>query len=334
MAESTLGMALLDLKQSVGQWEGWGSDDTAWTASQLAYIESRIKDGLRQFYLPPRLPGQTRGHRWSFLRPIESTTLYGQYSTGTVTIAAGTPTVVTLTDGVFPTWVADGTGTSYFMIDGTAYAVALRDGDTQITLSTAADAAAGADYSVYRLTSPMPDLFAGVDGGFLTFDINSGEIYRIPIVGEAQIRAYTQGTLEFGRPTLAAIQPRAHSGSGSISTRFDVVTWPIAEQNYTVRFRCLINPDMLDLAHDDVYPPGGAVHAQTIEASCLAAAEFKKMDAKGAQWERFMERLDASIQEDLRQVSTFHGLNEDHGDDCPVNRSRVTSLLFEGVEYD
>jgi hypothetical protein len=54
---------------------------STWTVAQLEDIDTYVDGGLRQFYWPPILPGETRAHNWSFLSP--ATTLTTTASTAT-----------------------------------------------------------------------------------------------------------------------------------------------------------------------------------------------------------------------------------------------------------
>jgi hypothetical protein len=57
------------LKAQIGFYLGW-KDPAAWTATQIAELNTVIARGLRQFYTPPVLPNEAAIHQWSFLRPI------------------------------------------------------------------------------------------------------------------------------------------------------------------------------------------------------------------------------------------------------------------------
>lgn len=77
--ESTLSLKLSDLEAEVGMFLGYGRganfSETAWSTSQQAVITSCVKSGLRQFYFPPLLEGQSQAYDWSFLRPSMLLTL-------------------------------------------------------------------------------------------------------------------------------------------------------------------------------------------------------------------------------------------------------------------
>jgi len=67
VAESTLSLQYTDLAGEVGFLLGYGRGaelgDPAWTPQQQTAIDSCVKSGLRNFYVP------TEGYDWSFMRP-------------------------------------------------------------------------------------------------------------------------------------------------------------------------------------------------------------------------------------------------------------------------
>ncbi len=70
MPESAWSLQLSQFRKAVGYYLGYGRGAiAAWTDEQLEDIDDCIDSGLRQFYSPPILPGETRVHQWTFLRP-------------------------------------------------------------------------------------------------------------------------------------------------------------------------------------------------------------------------------------------------------------------------
>lgn len=67
--ESTLALTLSDLQVEVAFLLGFSRSTSAWTDEEAAVVSSCIRSGLRQFYVPPILPGMVASHEWSFLRP-------------------------------------------------------------------------------------------------------------------------------------------------------------------------------------------------------------------------------------------------------------------------
>lgn len=143
MADSSLGITLADLRSEVvTQWKG-NVDYDDLTANEKAFVDRVVASGLRRFYYPEILPGENQAHVWGFLTPTASLVLNGPYTTGTIAISG---TTVTLSGGTWPTWAAS----ADLIVGGTAYQIASRDSDTQLTIGTSATVAAGTAYSLNR----------------------------------------------------------------------------------------------------------------------------------------------------------------------------------------
>lgn len=84
--ESTLSLALTDLRKEVGWY--WLGERTAanWSADELTQIDDIINSGLRQFYHPPPGGIVPIGHKWSFMEP--TTTLSTVAGTDDYTLSA------------------------------------------------------------------------------------------------------------------------------------------------------------------------------------------------------------------------------------------------------
>ena len=97
--ESTLSIALTDLRKEVG-WLWLGERDSAnWSTDETDQIDEMINSGLRQFYHPPPTPMYPKGHRWTFLEP--TTTLTTVSGTEDYTLSAdfgGLIGLITYTD--------------------------------------------------------------------------------------------------------------------------------------------------------------------------------------------------------------------------------------------
>ena len=239
MAESTLSVTYADLQREVIYFIGWGTSVSGLTSDQLAMVNGCVNEGLRQFYAPPRLPGQAKAHRWSFLRPVKK-------------------------------------------------------------IKTVANIG---NYD-------LPDMFAAMDGP-LTYTSHHGWRAPIKIVGESQIRSM-QNIFRYGQPAFAAIRPKENLGTGTTGQRFELILYPTPNAEHELEFRCRINPEAMSTFNPaNTYPPGGSVHGSTIVASCLAATEEKNNGGKGPKWERFIERLVASIDADLEQAPDSLGINRD-----------------------
>ena len=63
------------LNNLIGQHLGYGPNEDTWTTGQTAKIKEAVRQGKRNFILPPLLPGEKRVHEWSFLRPFSTLNL-------------------------------------------------------------------------------------------------------------------------------------------------------------------------------------------------------------------------------------------------------------------
>lgn len=131
-----------------------------------------------------------------------------------------------------------------------------------------------------------------------------GDMWRIPIVNEAELRAaYAKNPL-IGRPKYAALRPQrkpdvGESGETQDGTSiqvFEVMFYPFPDQDYTLEYRYTRRPAKLDVLTG--FPQGASFHSEMFMAACLAAAELHKTGTRGALHEHYKELLDQSIKLD------------------------------------
>lgn len=68
------------LERLVGRELGYGPSAGGWSRTQAEHVNEAIRQGLRQFYSPPVLPGQRHQHEWSFLKQVgHITTVASQF---------------------------------------------------------------------------------------------------------------------------------------------------------------------------------------------------------------------------------------------------------------
>jgi len=328
--ESTLSSQYSDLQKAIGHSYGIGMDTDNWTENQTSIVDMIIKKGLRQFYFPPRVYEGEAPHEWGFLKPTVTLDTVGSYSTGTIAITNG-ETTVTLSDGTWPSWAyTHGT----LVVDNTEYSIASRDSDTELTLSSAwsEDTITEDDYTLrHNGNYDLPDDYGGIEGN-MTFEPSEFKP-GIRIVGEGRIRSLRSGQTTRQYPRYAAIRPKTTDGTGG--QRFEVLFFPIPNDAYALSYKKLILASALTAVTK--YPYGGAMHAETIEASCLAALELQEDEQRGPKYQHFMERLAASIQIDKKSNSAdYFGYIGDNSDavhrDSP---SRVhTPTMTNFVTYN
>lgn len=287
-----LTLTYASLRREIGRFLGYGRDPDAWADGSDAAtdVEDILRSGVRRVITPPPLPGERYSHEWSFLRPVATLTTTEPYTTGTVTISSG---VVTLTDGTWPSWAAQGTLT----VEGGTYAVASRTSDTVIVLSdTSVDEADDSSYSLGRPAYDLPDDFAMVDGPMIYAAGQSILQSPIPRVSEYDLLNELNFTILSGYPRKYAIRPK--SIDMTETTKYELLLSPIPDAAYSLYYHYRVAIPALD--SENTTPPGGDVHGELYLEACLAAAEQKLHDMAGLHSARFMECLVASVSHDRK----------------------------------
>jgi len=72
---SSLSLSLDYLRREVSDFLAWGRTYLTLSNDQQGRVDSVIESGLRQFYFPMPISGETTAHEWSFLTPQASVTL-------------------------------------------------------------------------------------------------------------------------------------------------------------------------------------------------------------------------------------------------------------------
>lgn len=325
MAESTLGYTWTTLKQRIAFDRGWGMTLGSLTAEQVTQVEAIVQEGTSQFVVPPVLPGQANAHEWSFLRIIQEIQTNEKYDTGTVT-TNGT-TTITLATGTWPSWAASG---KIRVSDGPPLDVATRSSDSVVLLASAytGTSASGLTYELIQDDYPLADDFQRLDGPITYLD---GESWcPITVVPESAIRIKRQVGTRTGPPMLAAVRIRQLPGASGL--RHELMLYPEPDDAYNLSFRYFSIPNLM--SDSLTYPPGGALHSQTLLASCLAiaASMFREEYAAERQLE-FMRRLTASISLDARSHRPgVIGYNRDTSDYQYEDGQAATPVTYHG-EY-
>lgn len=243
MPESTLSLTYSELQAETGFYLGFGrgSDfsDTAWTTRQTLAINNAVKAGIRMFYFPAALPGDSASHDWSFMRPTRTITF----------------------------------------IDG----------------------ASSAD---------LPDDFGGMEGEVQIVNANR-TFTSVPQTNEQRLNElYARFPDVTGQPQYCAVR-QPSTTSLNKGQRSNLYVYPLADQDYTLQIQYYILPDALSTTFP--YALGGATHAETIKAACLAAAEMDQNNERGIRYEQFVERMRASVSLDRRNKAQTLGYNADRG---------------------
>lgn len=161
-------------------------------------------------------------------------------------------------------------------------------------------------------TYDLPEAFGHLVGT-LTFGAN--EAYRpLRTTGENRIREYLQADASNGIPQAAAVRWKASDGVAG--QRQELVLWPTPDAVYNLTYKYAVLPNALTAVKP--WPLGGMGYAETILASCLAAAELQEMGARGERYAYFLERLASSIALDRENDPECLGQNLDAGQMDPL----------------
>ena len=189
------------------------------------------------------------------------------------------------------------------------------------------------DTIVGQLLYHAPGDYNGIDGDMTILQSNSTN-FPIEVVPEPRIRRLQSlAPTATGRPENVAEIPT--SSGGLSNQQFDFMVWPSPDAAYPLSYRYKINP--LRLTSGAPYPPGGPQHAEMFMESCLAVAERRRDGVIGIHYQAFMERLAASVSQDLAHKPQNFGYNGDPS--CKSwSRSgrilnRTESALYKGQLY-
>lgn len=285
--ESTASLKFDNLMAVVAERAGYGfrGDQTAGlSAAEETEVELYVAEGQREFLL---------SYDWSFTKPVVTSTLWKTtLSTTTMTVGGeGNKTITASAATFFPTMVGHtikSTNASY-AIDGYV-------SSTVVTVTTDASADTTKTFQItadgsYRL----PDDFGGLIGD-VYFQANDGLWLPLANTGVAELLQMLQASTATARPTICAVEPLVVTGN--IGQRSDLVVFRIPDTDYTVRYQYQVLPDNLVT---NVYPYGGARHAETIKYACLSAMERSKHQLPDGPYQRQYQRLLAlSIKADQR----------------------------------
>lgn len=287
---ASLATSRTDLQNAVCYFVGWGSAYSTRSTAEKAAIDGALDKGCRKVYW------NVAGHDWSFLHPVATLTTYAPYSTGTVEIATGALTTVTLTDGVFPSWVAG----CQIAIDGARYTISTRDSNTQVTLTASFAGTLDTDleYSVEHTgIFDAPADFGSFDGAvtFAARDYHS----ELLVVGEGQIRAKQQYSDSVGVPRMIAWRPRKMAAAGVQA--FEFVLYPRPSQAWVLTYPYRVQPPKLDTTY--TYPYGADKYGDLFTEACLSAAEEIIQHITGGEHQAsFARALQAAIADDLKST--------------------------------
>jgi hypothetical protein len=324
---SVLKITLATLKEEVQRFMGYGRS-TVFNTLPAAFqgdVTSIINRGLRQFYFPPILPGETSAHQWSFLRYHATINLPAPVTTtATCTVVNGVAT--------FNSAILNDTHrhvvVKFTSLDG-YYEVANRNSTTVLTLrDTTINIGAATTVTFYWNRADMDE--SGIDLN-VYYGIGAG---RGPLrnVNSSYILNLQQNQVSthIGYPELFSVEPSTWPAPTlQAEQAFHIRFYPFANQATSLSIRQRLAPD--GLTNDADSPLGGVAHYETIVASCLAIAEEFGDTPSSKYRELFMQRLTASIMADRTGMyASNFGYNGDSSDDRMKLRDRVDTVSYVG----
>lgn len=339
--EPTVGGDYDEIRRVMGDFLAKSLDPDDWSQNDFDRIEGYIASGYRRMLQPPPIRSERVSHRWSFLKPIGTLTIWGDVSgtmsgVPTYTSAAGTSSVTATASVFYETMVGK---TITFTTSGTSYTVAGFTSGTVITLTgDASGETSGDTFTVYTDGDyQLADSFGGLDGDI--FFASSDNAWRsMKMIDFSRILFLRQNEhtviTNLYTPEYGCIMP-INSTSTSEGQRWKLMVWPEmpAGESRTCTFRFHALQDAISLLRP--YALGGAAHFETLLESCLAVAEERHNDMQGVHKQAFLERLEASVHHDraLFQAKSF-GTMTDPGMDRDYNPWRETNpvVSFDGVQ--
>lgn len=262
------------------------------TTDQDNDIDRVVRSGQRTFYT---------AYEWSFLNPILLITTNEPYSTGTITVANGVVTGSGTGGQSFPTWA-----TSAWMTFGSRrYGVATWTDATHLTLDNTDadnDAVAGTTYSLQRFEYALPTEFGGLAGDLIYDPDWSSTASRVIGTTWEQLRTSQARILQTGAPRYYATYPLAVNLD--VGQEWRIMFDPCPDAVYRFRGRYRLIPGQM--TSGDPYPAGDTIHAETMQAAILSAAEnFYQAEPMGPHTIRYNQLLPRSIEYD-KKVSSPH----------------------------
>lgn len=143
------------------------------------------------------------------------------------------------------------------------------------------------------------DLPAACSGrvAHFTYSADAAEV-EVVAVSDERLRELIARNDASGPPQYFSFRAKASSGGGRQG--WQVLFYPKPNAAFTLSYEYEIVPPRLTYAAP--FPLGGVDHAETILASCLAAAEERLKPESDVQRKRFLARLGASIQIDVAKA--------------------------------
>jgi hypothetical protein len=337
MAESTLQITWSDLETEVGRFLGLDRTVGNWTANETADVLAIITRGLRQFYFPTRTNPQEAAHRWSFLRPQSTLTIWddvvaGDAITVSTAVAGATTTTITASGAVFYPSMEE--KSLAFDENSNTYTI---DSYTSSTVVEVAGDASGETGNTITIDSEdlftMPWDYGGMAGdGVFTYQNAENTLVDITVTTDARIRMLRQDDISTATPYMCAIIPLTTDATQG--QRWAAQFHPPPNEVFLLDYRYYVLPDALIDATNE-YPYGSVSHSETLLESCLAIAEVREKDSADVTHQvRYLALLQSSIDHDrtLSETVCSYGYNADGSDGYEDARYPHRHSLFRHNE--
>jgi hypothetical protein len=302
MAAHSLDPTRTELLRVIASIANFHRDPDDWSTDQKTDGFDVLKDALLQAYFPQIVGNDNVPWEWSWLKISHSLQLRGSYSTGTVAIAAnGSGSIVTLTDGTWPSWADEGE----IWIGGSRYTVLSRTSDSIIRLDdTAVTVAAGTSYSLRKSQYTLPDDYGSMYSEGFTYRRGSTEKGSITLLREAALRRLDQPDIS-GPARHAAIMPMAPNDDTE-STRWYATFWPHPTADVVVDYVYQASPPTISSLGTvtNIYAYGGPAYAGMIRASVEDKA-YQKFHRSEEKHGAFLEQLYRAVRLDQRRNGSF-----------------------------
>lgn len=139
----------------------------------------------------------------------------------------------------------------------------------------------------------LPDNFMSIEDP-ITIESDSVYQHHLRLVSQERINVFREGAISGGVPMFAAVKTRVPEGSST--PRYTLMVWPEPDTSYTLVFRYTLIPDLI--AAGNPFALCGAMHSETLLASCIAAAERMYVDGQNIKQAEYMRLLQTSIARD------------------------------------
>lgn len=300
------GLALTreELRKEVAFFLGYGRDSTKWSAGQLDLINSCVTKGLRQFYAPRPLPGDNGVmHKWSFLEPTSTVTLYPDYAVGAATVTFQSYDATNDATTIFSsttTFVSSMVGATMTLTSVTgSFTIRAVNSTTQAVLGGNVSFAGAKTFTIASGGRfALAPYVAGVLGSM--WHASTTGYREVKVIPYPEIDSFlAMNDNPTGYAMSVGIKPYIDQGKWRQQVWY-AVPYPLPDTQHVLTFKA--RTTTIAESDDNPFILGAVQHADTIIASCLAAAELRVEGAAGGQTADFGDRLMASVSLD-RQLN-------------------------------